>query len=117
MDPFSPVNAKHKEFAQNLLNEVHLQFIDVVKKGRGKRLKETPELFSGLMWTGAKSIELGLADGYGSLDFVARDVIKAEDIVDYTQKENIAERFAKRFGAATANALAKVVLPRDFSLR
>jgi len=117
MDPFSPVNAKHKEFAQNLLDEVHLQFIDVVKKGRGKRLKETPELFSGLMWTGAKSIELGLADGYGSLDFVAREVIKAEDIVDYTQKENIAERVAKRFGAAMASALAKVALPRDISLR
>jgi len=117
MDPFSPVNAKHKEFAQNLLDEVHKQFIDVVKKGRGKRLKENPELFSGLMWTGAKSIELGLSDGYGSLDFVAREVIKAEDIVDYTQKDNIAERFAKRLGAATASALARLVLPRDFSLR
>ncbi|OGB60316.1 MAG: peptidase S49 [Burkholderiales bacterium RIFCSPLOWO2_12_FULL_64_99] len=117
MDPFSPVNAKHKEFAQQLLDDVHQQFIDVVKKGRGKRLKETPELYSGLMWTGAKSIELGLADGYGSLDFVAREVIKAEDIVDFTQKENIAERFAKRLGAATASALAKLVLPRDFSLR
>ena len=117
MDPFSPVNAKHKEFAQQLLDDVHQQFIDVVKRGRGKRLKETPELYSGLMWTGAKSIELGLADGYGSLDFVAREVIKAEDIVDFTQKENIAERFAKRLGAATASALAKLVLPRDFSLR
>ena len=117
MDPFSPVNAKHKEFAQNLLDEVHQQFIDVVRKGRGKRLKENPELFSGLMWTGAKSIELGLSDGYGSLDSVAREVIKAEDIVDYTQKDNLAERFAKRFGAATANALARLVLPRDFSLR
>jgi len=117
MDPFSPVNAKHKEYAQHLLDEVHQQFIDVVKKGRGKRLKENPELFSGLMWTGAKSIELGLTDGYGSLDFVAREIIKAEDIVDYTQKENIAERFAKRFGAATASALAKIALPRDFSLR
>ena len=117
MDPFSPVNAKHKEYAQNLLDEVHQQFIDVVKKGRGKRLKENPELFSGLMWTGAKSIELGLTDGYGSLDFVAREVIKAEDIVDFTQKDNIAERFAKRFGAATASALAGVFLPRDFSLR
>src|SRR3970282_162817 len=105
MDPFSPVNAKHKEFAQQLLDDVHQQFIDVVKRGRGKRLKETPELYSGLMWTGAKSIELGLADGYGSLDFVAREVIKAEDIVDFTQKENIAERFAKRLGAAPARAL------------
>ena len=117
MDPFSPVNAKQREFAQNLLDDVHKQFIGVVKKGRGKRLKESPELFSGLVWTGAKSIELGLADGYGSLDFVAREVIKAEDIVDFTQKENVAERFAKRLGAATAGALAKIAQPRDMSLR
>src|SRR3990172_12581572 len=103
MDPFSPVNAKHKEYAQNLLDEDHQQFIDVVKKGRGKRLKENPELFSGLMWTGAKSIELGLTDALGTVDFVAREVIKAEDIVDFTQKQNIAERFAKRFGAAMAD--------------
>jgi len=117
MDPFSPVNPKHKEFAQQLLDEVHQQFIDVVRKGRGKRLKESPELFSGLMWTGAKSIELGLADGYGSLDSIARDVVKAEDIVDYTQKENLAERFAKRFGAAMASTLAKVVMPQSPGLR
>jgi protease-4 len=117
MDPFSPVNPKHREFAQSLLDEVHQQFIDVVKKGRGKRLKESPDLFSGLMWTGAKSIELGLSDGYGNMDFVAREVIKAEDIVDFTQKENIAERFAKRFGAAMANALAKVISPQMAGLR
>ena len=117
LDPFSPVSPKHKEFAQGLLDEVHQQFIDVVKKGRGKRLKENPELFSGLMWTGAKSIELGLSDGYGNMDFVAREVIKAEDIVDFTQKENIAERFAKRFGAAMANTLAKVISPQMAGLR
>lgn len=117
MDPFSPVNPKHREYAQGLLNEVHQQFIDVVKKGRGKRLKEDPEMFSGLMWTGAKSIELGLTDGFGSLDFVAREVIKAQDIVDFTLKENIAERFAKRFGAAMANALVKVVSPQALGMR
>jgi protease-4 len=117
LDPFSPVDPKHKQHAQSLLNEVHQQFIDVVKKGRGKRLKESPEMFSGLFWTGATSVELGLADGLGSMDFVAREVIKAEDIVDFTQKENIAERLAKRFGAAMADALVKVVAPRDLSLR
>jgi len=117
MDPFSPVNPKQQEYAQSLINEVHQQFINVVKNGRGKRLKESPEIFSGLMWTGARSIELGLADAYGNVDYVAREVIKAEDIVDYTQKENIAERFAKRFGAAMGGALAKVVLPNDLSLR
>ncbi len=117
LDPFSPANPKQQEYAQNLINEVHQQFINVVKKGRGKRLKENPEIFSGLMWTGAKSIELGLADAYGNVDYVAREVIKAEDIVDYTQKENIAERFAKRFGAAMASAFAKLALPDNLYLR
>ena len=117
MDPFSPVNPKHREYAQSLLDDVHRQFINAVRKGRGKRLKDSAELFSGLMWTGARSIELGLTDAYGSLDFVAREVIKAEDIVDYTQKENIAERFAKRLGAATGNALARLALYGDFALR
>ena len=117
LDPFSPANPKQQEYAQNLINEVHQQFINVVKKGRGKRLKENPEIFSGLMWTGAKSIELGLADAYGNVDYVAREVIKAEDIVDYTQKENIAERFAKRFGAATVSSFAKLALPDNLYLR
>lgn len=117
MDPFSPVNPKHKEYAQELLTEVHQQFIDVVRKGRGKRLKESPELFSGLVWSGAKSIELGLSDALGSLDSVARDVIKAEDVVDYTQKENLAERFAKRFGAAMADTLAKIAGLQAVGLR
>lgn len=65
-------------------------------------------MFSGLLWVGQKSIDLGLADALGSLEYVARDIIKAEDIVDYTQQENIAERFARRFGAATAEALVKM---------
>ena len=77
----------------------------MVRKGRGTRLKDSPELFSGLFWTGAKSIELGLTDGFGSLDYVAREVVKAEQIVDYTQKENVAERLAKRFGAGAAASL------------
>ena len=90
-----------------MLAEIHHQFIDVVKQGRGKRLKEGPELFSGLIWTGQRSIELGLADGVGSVETVARDVIKAEDIVDFTPRQNLAERFARRFGAATAEALVR----------
>jgi len=106
LDPFSPLDPAHVAHAEKLLNEIHGQFIDVVKKGRGARLKESPELFSGLMWSGAKSIELGLSDALGSVDSVARDVIKAEQIVDYTRKANIAERFAKRFGAAFAESFA-----------
>jgi protease-4 len=98
-----------------MLDQIHRQFIDVVKKGRGTRIKETPELFSGLFWTGEKSIELGLADGYGSIDTVARDVIKAETVVDYTQKENFAERLAQRFGAAAIRGMG--LDARSFTLR
>ena len=110
LDPFSPVQEKDVEHAKKLVNDIHQQFIAVVREGRGKRLKETPETFSGLIWTGQKSIELGLAEGIGSLDSVARDVVKAEEIVDFTQKENIAEKFARRFGASAANALAEFAL-------
>ena len=83
-----------------MLNQIHQQFIAVVKKGRGTRLKETPEMFSGLFWTGQQAVEMGLADGFGTLDQVARAVVKAEEIIDYTRRENVAERLAKRFGAA-----------------
>ncbi|WP_043481297.1 S49 family peptidase [Janthinobacterium sp. HH01] len=100
MDPFSPLTDKHKQYAQAMLNEIHQQFIQVVRSGRGKRLKETPEMFSGLFWTGAKSIDMGLADAFGTVDSVARDVVKAEDIIDYTQHEGLPERVLKKFGAA-----------------
>jgi protease-4 len=105
LDPFSPVDPAQREYAKKMLGEIHQQFVDVVRKGRGKRLKEAPDTFSGLVWTGQKSIDLGLADALGSVDYVAREVIKAENIVDFTPRENIAERFAKRFGAAMGKAL------------
>ena len=105
LDPFSPQNERHKAHAQGMLDEIHQQFVNVVRTGRGQRLKETPEMFSGLMWTGAKSIELGLADDFGTVDSVARDVIKAEEIRDYTMKPNLAEKFARRFGAEVAAGL------------
>lgn len=104
LDPFSPLDDKQKAFAQSMLEEIHQQFIDVVRQGRGKRLKETPEMFSGLFWTGEKSIELGLADEIGSIDSVAREVIKAENIVDFTNREGFAERLARKFGAGVASA-------------
>ncbi len=100
LDPFSPQTERQRAFAQTMLDQIHRQFIAVVKAGRGNRLKETPETFSGLFWSGQQAIELGLADQLGSLDFVAREVVKAEEIVDYTRRENVAERLAKRFGAA-----------------
>ena len=113
LDPFSPQDEKQKAHAQILLGEIHQQFIDVVRKGRGDRLKETPEMFSGLMWTGSQSIVMGLADDYGTVDSVARDLIKAEDILDYSVKENIAERFAKRLGAEMAQSLVFRVFGND----
>ncbi len=100
MDPFSPQSEKHQAHSQQMLNEIHQQFIHTVRSGRGKRLKETPDMFSGLFWTGSKSIAMGLTDGLGTVDSVARDVIKAEDIVDYTQHEGLPERVLKKFGAA-----------------
>ena len=100
LDPFSPQSDKHREHAQKMLDQIHQQFIAVVRKGRGDRLKETPETFSGLFWTGEQAVQMGLVDHLGSVDSVARDVVKAEKLIDYTNKENIAERFAKRFGAA-----------------
>lgn len=106
LDPFSPQDEKQKEHAQILLGEIHKQFIEVVRQGRGKRLKETPDMFSGLMWTGSQSIQLGLADDFGTVDSVARDIIKAENILDYSVKENIAERFAKRLGAEMGESVA-----------
>ncbi|MBS1157928.1 MAG: Peptidase [Proteobacteria bacterium] len=104
LDPFSPQVDRQKVHAQSLLNNIHQQFIDVVKTGRGKRLKDSPDLFSGLMWTGEQSIDLGLADAYGSVDSVARDVVQAEKVLDYSVKDNIAERFAKRLGAGAVSS-------------
>jgi protease-4 len=105
LDPFSPLSATQAEYAKQMLAEIHQQFIDVVKKGRGKRLKETPDTFSGLVWNGQKGVEMGLADGYGSLESVARDVVKAEKIVDFTTRESIADRLARRFGAGVMSAI------------
>ena len=119
LDPFSPVNEKHKAYAQTLINEVHEQFKTVVRQGRGNRLKEkeTPDIFSGLFWTGEQSIKNGLADGYGSADFVAREVIKQAEIVDYTFQETFADRFAKRLGASMAKSIGIDAKSLGFKLK
>lgn len=117
LDPFLPLDERHKQHALALMNEIHAQFIAVVREGRGDRLKETPDMFSGLIWTGQKGIELGLADAVGSLDYVAREVVKADEIVDFTQKENIAERLARRFGASVARVFAELALREAPALR
>ena len=109
LDPFSPQTEKQRAFAQAMLDQIHQQFIAVVKDGRGKRLKETPDMFSGLFWTGQQAIELGLADQLGNLDYVAREVVKAEDIIDYTRKDNVAERLVKRFGASIGDGAVRAL--------
>jgi protease IV len=109
MDPFSPQTEKHRAFTQGMLNQIHQQFIAVVKKGRGERLKETPETFTGLFWSGQQAVELGLVDKIGTLDFVAREVIKAPDLIDYTKRDNVAEKLAKRFGAAIGEGAVKAL--------
>ena len=113
LDPFSPQNEKHKAYAKAMIDQIHQQFIAVVKQGRGQRLKETPETFSGLFWNGEEAIKLGLADKTGNLDFVAREVVKAEDIIDYTPHENVAERLAKRFGAGVGTGAVRAL--REFA--
>jgi protease IV len=117
LDPFSPVSEKHKALAQTMLNEVHEQFKTVVRNGRGNRLKETPETFSGLFWSGEQSIKLGLADALGSADYVAREVIKQEEIVDYTYQETVVDRFAKRLGASMAKAVGIDAMTKGIVLR
>ena len=110
LDPFLPENPAHREHAQKMIGEIHQQFIDVVRKGRGKRLKETPEMFSGLVWTGEQSVALGLADGLGGLDYVAREVIKAEKIVDYSPKDNVFEQLSERLGTKFGASVGRAVL-------
>jgi protease-4 len=109
LDPFSPQNPKETAYAKAMIEQIHQQFIAVVKQGRGERLKPTSETFSGLFWNGEEAIKLGLVDKVGNLDFVAREVIKAEEIIDYTPRENLAERFAKRFGAAMGAGAVKAL--------
>ncbi|SNX28190.1 protease-4 [Polynucleobacter meluiroseus] len=110
LDPFSKENPQQVEMLKTMIDEIHQQFIAVVKEGRGTRLKDAPELFSGRVWNGEQAVKLGLVDGYGTVDSVARDIIKAPDILDYTVKENFAERVAKRFGAEAGAAAGKALI-------
>jgi protease-4 len=117
LDPFSPLEEKDQQHVKQMMNDIHEQFIGVVREGRGERLKEGPELFSGLVWTGQKSVDLGLADGIGSLDYVAREVVKAETIVDFTREDGVAEKLAKRFGAGVTSALLQFVASASLGIR
>ena len=117
-DPFSPESDKMKAHAQSMLDQIHAQFIEAVKQGRGKRLKQTPDMFSGLFWTGQQSVDLGLADGFGDTGYVAREIIKADTVVDYTVKQNFADRVARKFGTAMGDAaIHALVLGGKLQLR
>jgi protease-4 len=113
-DPFSPVNPRQEQIRQQLLDDIHQQFIQAVRKGRGQRLKETPDMFSGLIWLGEKSIPLGLADGYGTVPSVAHDVIKADKIVDFTPQDDLGSRFARRLGVEFAGGVSSLFNARFF---
>ena len=117
LDPFSPQNAQQQAYAKEMLGQIHQQFIRAVREGRGKRLKETPEMFSGLVWNGEEAVRLGLADRMGNLDYVAREVVKAEEVIDYTPRENVAERLARRFGAGVGVGMVRAVREASAQLR
>ena len=117
LDPFSPMTAEQRAHAERMLGQIHQQFIDVVKRGRGDRLKINDDTFSGLFWTGQQAVEMGLADKLGSLDYVAREVVKAEEVIDYTRRSNVAERLVKRFGAAVGDGAVQAVRSLAPSMR
>jgi len=117
LDPFSPQDDAQRAYMQSMLGEIHTQFITVVKKGRGTRLKESPDTFSGLVWSGQQAVALGLADGLGNLDYVAREIVKAEEIVDYTQRENVGLRLAKQLGASMGQGIFMAARSAGLQLR
>jgi protease IV len=119
LDPFSPLSDPQREHAAQMLQVVHQQFVDTVRMGRKGKLKETPDMYTGLVWTGATAIELGLADRLGSVDTVARDVIEAEEVVDYTRRRSLAERLARSAGVGAGEALVRMlgVSPGGLGLR
>jgi len=110
LDPFSPLKDEDKKFMEGMLTEVHQQFIDVVKKGRGDKLVDDPKLFSGLFWSGESSVNLGLVDGLGSSSYVAREIVGVEKIVDFTPRPNYLDRFAERIGVSAANAISSMFM-------
>ncbi len=117
LDPFSETTPRQKAHVQRVLNQIHEQFIEVVRAGRGTRLKETEDTFSGLFWTGEQAVELGLVDQLGGLDYVAREVAQAPEIIDYTLRENVAERLVRQFGAAVGAGAVRAIAWSGFRLQ
>jgi len=121
LSPFVPVNPEEKAHMEGLLNEVHQQFIKAVKDGRGERLQlDTPGLFSGLIWTGQQAVELGMVDGLGNVESVARDVVKVEKVVDVTSEESVLDRLIGRLGvgvsAGVASGLSKALIQSQYGV-
>ena len=117
LDPFSETTPSQKAHVQRVLNQIHAQFIEVVRAGRGTRLQETEDTFSGLFWTGEQAVELGLADQLGGLDYVAREIAQAPEIIDYTLRENVAERLVRQFGAAVGAGAVRAIVWSGFRLQ
>lgn len=117
LDPFSPENPKEKAFWENVLSVTHQQFIDQVKKGRGDRLKETPDLFSGLVWSGEQALELGLIDGLASTSSLARDTLETEDLVNFTRQPDPWEELVQKLGASVGQGIATFATTSSFELR
>ena len=109
LDPFSPLKPEEVDHVETLLADIHQQFVDVVKKGRGEKLVNDEKIFSGLIWTGEQSVELGLVDALGSPGYVAREVIGAEEIVDFTKRETVLDQFASQIGATFAHTLSSIL--------
>ena len=109
LDPFSPPKADETQYMQGLLDQVHQQFISAVKAGRGDRLKETPDMFSGLVWTGEAGVKLGVADGFGNDDYVAKDIIGAEKLIDFTQQGRLLDKIAGKLGASFGQAVGSLI--------
>jgi protease-4 len=117
LDPFSPSDEKQQAVVQAMLDDIHQQFIAVVREGRGDRLKETPDTFSGLVWNGQQAVSLGLVDGLSNLDAVARDVVNAPELIDYTQREDWSTRLAKQIGASMGHGVAARLSQSGWTLR
>ena len=117
LDPFSETTPRQKAHVQRVLNQIHAQFIEVVRAGRGTRLQETEDTFSGLFWTGEQAVELGLADQLGGLDYVAREIAQAPEIIDYTLRENVAERLVRQFGASVGAGAVRAIVWSGFRLQ
>ena len=115
MDPFLPINEKNQSHLKSMLDEIHQQFISAVKHGRGDRLKDVDGLFSGLIWTGERSVEIGLVDALASSSYVAREVIGEEDMVDFTVKKDLLEKLAGRLGASAASTLSERLMYFNFN--